>query len=142
MTESDKPVKKRRWTIYGVCALFIILAFTLLLPGRGGPGRAAFKAEASEEANQVYIACQSYLTEYRTLPQTSENYRLIKILCGDNPRKMEFISLKPRQVSPNGEDIDPWGTPFRIIFSSGTNVDVISAGPDKIFGTPDDITNQ
>jgi len=37
---------------------------------------------------------------------------------------------------------NPWGTPFRITFGPNSDVSVISAGPDKIFGTPDDITNQ
>ena len=142
MTVDEQPVKKRFWTIYGVLAL--ILLVLLVMATSTGPAQftLALKAEASDEAGQIHTACQSYAVEYGAFPQTPENYRLIKILCGDNPRKIEFISLKPRQVSPNGEMIDPWGTPFRITFDPGAEVHVISAGPDKIFGTPDDITNQ
>ena len=33
---------------------------------------------------------------------------------------------------------DPWATPYRIT-TTGTNTEVRSAGPDKKFGTPDDI---
>ena len=45
-------------------------------------------------------------------------------------------------MNPNGEIIDPWKTPYRIIFDTDSKVHIVSAGPDKIFGTPDDITSQ
>jgi hypothetical protein len=144
MTAPESPVKRRFWTIYGVLAALGLLALLVMTTLTGEPAQLsmALKAGAAAEASQVYTGCQSYMAEYGALPQTSENYRLIKILCGDNPRKIEFISLKPRQLSPNGEDIDPWKTPFRITFDPDFKIHVISAGPDKIFGTPDDIANQ
>ena len=39
--------------------------------------------------------------------------------------------------------IDPWGTSIRYVYLSGTAFPVLtSAGPDKVFDTPDDITSQ
>jgi len=140
MNPTEKLVKKKFWTPYGVLAFLIILVFIISIPG-GAPGRAAFIAKASNYVSQIDTACQAYRTEYGTLPPTSENYRLKKILCGDNPRGIPFITLKPSDLSPNGDMIDPWKTPFRIVFDPESKVHVISAGPDKIFGTPDDITN-
>ena len=143
MTETEKPVRKRRWTFYGVAALILFILFVVACLDGSGPNiRVARRMYTSNQVSLINAACQNYAIEYGALPPTSENYRLKKILCGDNQRKIEFLTLNPKDVSPNGEMIDPWGTPFRINFYSGTNVDVISAGPDKIFGTPDDITNQ
>jgi type II secretory pathway pseudopilin PulG len=148
MNPTERPVKKRYWrphlvwdAVLALTSIWVLIS--ILLPNYGvySP-KAAFRAKASDQANQIYTACLAYKTEYGTLPENSENYRLIKILCGDNPRKIEFLSLIPRDVNPNGEMIDQWGTPFRITFDSDAKIHVVSAGPDKIFGTPDDITNE
>ena len=140
MTPVEQPAKKRFWTIYGVLVLFIVLAFLVSISG-GGRGHASPAAAVIMES-QISEACASYRIEYFRPPPTSENYRLMQILKGDNLRKKVFLTLNSQDVSPNGEAIDSWGTPFRITFDYDCNVHVLSAGPDKIFGTPDDITNQ
>jgi hypothetical protein len=95
----------------------------------------------------VETACLSYLTEYDQLPPSSDNQKLTSALLGDNPRKIVFISLSKRQLNADHEMVDGWGTPIKITFYSlpgnvSPRVLVQSAGPDKIFGTADDITNQ
>ena len=50
--------------------------------------------------------------------------------------------FKVNQMDSRDELVDGWGTPFRISYLSDSEVSIVSAGPDKIFGTPDDITNQ
>jgi hypothetical protein len=143
MDDYELPVKKRFWTPYGVLAFSIILLLLgAVLTGTGGPGLAAYRAEAAQQLDSIKTACLNYQSEYNKLPETSENYRLVAILCGDNMRKIQFLYVKPPDLNPNREMIDPWKTPFRITFDSGSNVHVISAGQDKIFGTADDITNQ
>ncbi len=102
-------------------------------------------AQESRVANlekQIQTACTAYMAEYGTLPSTAENYQLIKILKKDNPRGIIFLNTSPQDMNANGELIDPWGTPLRITFDSNSKVHAISAGPDKVFGTPDDVTNQ
>ncbi|MCB0417986.1 MAG: type II secretion system protein GspG, partial [Bdellovibrionales bacterium] len=37
-----------------------------------------------------------------------------------------------------GDLIDAWGTPFRFSPTGAKNYELVSAGPDKIFGTQDD----
>ncbi|HEY0257142.1 MAG TPA: hypothetical protein VGC39_06855 [Candidatus Methylacidiphilales bacterium] len=100
------------------------------------------RSKAANDITQLQTACLNYYTEYSALPESSENGRLIKILCGDNPRGIVFLVVRPSDLNPRGEMIDPSGTPFRITFESNNKVHMISAGPDKIFGTPDDINNQ
>jgi len=41
-------------------------------------------------------------------------------------------------VAGRGVPLDPWGTPYRYR-TTGTNIVVNSAGPDRTFGTADDI---
>ena len=54
--------------------------------------------------------------------------------------KHEFDSGK---VPPVPEIYDPWGTPLDYRYVAGENFpELISAGPDRRFGTPDDITNR
>lgn len=95
---------------------------------------------------QLAVSCTLYETEYGTYPSTSENYRLYIILNGgnfltDNPRKIQFMSFNAKDISPNGEVLDPWKTPYRIVFDD-KGVLVTSAGKDKLFGTKDDLTNR
>jgi hypothetical protein len=103
---------------------------------------AAKRAKAQNEISQITTACENYKNEYFVLPDSTENYRLTKVLCGDNPRKIAFLTPGPSDMNANGELIDPWGTPFRITFDAKSGPHAVSAGPDKIFGTKDDITNQ
>ena len=47
------------------------------------------------------------------------------------------------QIDANGKAVDPFGTPFRVehlVLSSNSITTVTSAGPDREFGTADDIT--
>ena len=47
------------------------------------------------------------------------------------------------KIRPDQKPLDPYGTPFRVIYGrvgSTRRVTVISAGPDRMFDTADDIT--
>jgi hypothetical protein len=142
MTDVKKSSKNRVWTICVIAPLILLAAlgavYLLILPAL----RVAHHDKMADTESQIIIACYAYYAEYGSLPEVSENGRLMKILGGENPRAIGFINLQSGQLNANGEMIDPWRTPFRITFDPDSKVHVISAGPDKIFGTPDDITNQ
>jgi type II secretory pathway pseudopilin PulG len=139
MADKKQPAIICSWA--AILAILFALALAMLV-GEPAQLSMALKAQAGIAITQIQTACLNYYTEYSTPPESSENYRLIKILCGDNPRRIAFLSVMPRDLNPNGEMIDSWGTPFRITFDSDNKVRVISAGPDKIFGAADDITSQ
>ncbi len=42
-------------------------------------------------------------------------------------------------MNSKGEVLNPWGTPVRIIMTDPKNPIIQSAGPDRIWGTKDDI---
>jgi hypothetical protein len=87
------------------------------------------------------MATQSYIADNGSLPKNLDDRTFYDLLTGADSGKV-YMLFKTNQVNSSGESIDAWGTPFRISRISDTEVKIESAGPDKIFGTADDITNQ
>jgi hypothetical protein len=71
------------------------------------------------------------------------NPEITSQLNGKNPRHIKFISeAAGLNVNENGELVDPWGTPYFFHQISGSEMEIHSAGPDKIMWTQDDIVSQ
>lgn len=59
---------------------------------------------------------------------------------GENPKQLNFISADAGlRVNGKGELIDAWGTPFFFHQLSGEQMEIHSAGPDKLMWTLDDL---
>jgi hypothetical protein len=68
------------------------------------------------------------------------NPEITAALSGKNPKHVDFLKGQPGVgLSPDGEMIDSWGTPYFFHQVSGTVMEVRSAGPDKIMWTSDDL---
>jgi len=68
------------------------------------------------------------------------NPEITAALAGDNPRHINFLDAAAGlRVNQNGETVDPWGTPFFFHQLSGTEMEIRSAGPDRILWTYDDL---
>jgi hypothetical protein len=61
-----------------------------------------------------------------------DNASVLKILRGDNPAKKQYHSNFRRERDSNGQDLDPWGTPY-LIKSDGNRVRMKSAGNNRVF---------
>jgi hypothetical protein len=146
-TAAVKSKKEPFVTVYGVVALLLAVALLIAasLPS-SGVFNAGKRAALSNELNQVQTAVLNYYTEYSEYPVTSDNATLIKILTGltatENSRQIAFLTVKPSDENAKGELLDPWGTPLEMSVTHDGVIHLRSAGPDKIFGTADDITNQ
>ncbi len=71
------------------------------------------------------------------------NPEITRQLNGNNPKHMKFISEEAGlHVNENGELVDSWGTPFFFHQISGSEMEIHSAGPDKIMWTQDDIVSK
>jgi hypothetical protein len=71
------------------------------------------------------------------------NPEITAALNGHNPKGINFI--KPEagmRINENGEMVDGWGTPFFFHQLSGTDMEIHSAGPDKIMWTADDLVGK
>ena len=60
------------------------------------------------DMNTMQMALELYKREFGEFPMGS-NSEIVAALTGDNGREIVFIYL---ELSPNGEYLDPWGSPF------------------------------
>jgi hypothetical protein len=68
------------------------------------------------------------------------NSEITSQLSGDNPKHINFLDPEDgMRINEKGELIDPWGTPYFFHQLSATDMEIHSAGPDKIMWTSDDL---
>ena len=71
------------------------------------------------------------------------NPEITKALNGDNPKQVKFINEElGLRINGKGELVDYWGTPFFFHQLSGTEMEIHSAGPDKVMWTADDLVTK
>ncbi len=123
-----------------VTAIAAMLVGDVLLSGRIGP-YAPPAAILTYEFQQVQTAVLNYHSEYGEDPVAADNASLTKMLEGANPRRIIFASFRPGEQSAAGELLDPWGTPLEMSPGAGGALVIRSGGPDRTFGTADDVTD-
>ena len=82
------------------------------------------------------------LRDYRTLMEgnpVGSNAEIMKALMGGNPKHARLGPPPGFELNGDGELIDHWGTPFFFHQQSATQMEIHSAGPDKVMWTTDDI---
>lgn len=68
------------------------------------------------------------------------NSEITSQLTGNNPKHINFLNADDgMRVNGDGELVDPWGTPYFFHQLSGTDMEIHSAGPDKVMWTSDDL---
>ncbi len=68
------------------------------------------------------------------------NSEITSQLSGENPKHINFLNSEDGvRINEKGELIDPWGTPYFFHQLSGTEMEIHSAGPDRIMWTSDDL---
>lgn len=68
------------------------------------------------------------------------NKEITHALNGGNFKQTRFLNEEDgMRLNANGELIDSWGTPFFFHQLSGTEMEIRSAGPDKVMWTGDDL---
>jgi hypothetical protein len=67
------------------------------------------------------------------------NPEITRQLHGDNPKQIDFLKQDGNRVNANGELVDPWGTPYFFHQVSGQEMEIRSAGPDRVMYTADDL---
>lgn len=87
--------------------------------------------------NSVFVAWQTNFP--REGNPVGENDEITAALAGDNPLHFAFVSPRHPAINVRGQLCDRWGTPFRFHQLSGTQMEIRSAGPDRRFGTTDDV---
>jgi hypothetical protein len=67
------------------------------------------------------------------------NPEITSALAGQNPKGINFLKADGNRVNDQGELVDSWGTPYFFHQISGIEMEIRSAGPDRIMYTADDL---
>jgi len=136
-------IRAHKWLDALWVTTFFLIFFLIFRSGHADPNSRGMRAARTRiELAQIYTGILAYETEYGGQPETSSNRALVQILEGKNPRNIPFVIFNHWELNSNGEAIDGWGTPIRISFRDSENPLVQSAGPDRLWSTPDDIIGE
>jgi len=98
--------------------------------------------EPATVLSNMRIAIQQYGSRFGGNP-VGTNPEITKALNGDNPKQVKFIGEDSGlRINARGELVDYWGTPFFFHQLSGTEMEIHSAGPDRILWTGDDLVTK
>jgi len=67
------------------------------------------------------------------------NEEITQALRGENPKRINFLTADGNRVNSQGELVDTWGTPYFFHQLSGHEMEIRSAGPDRVMYTSDDL---
>ncbi len=73
---------------------------------------------------------------------TGTNAEITQTLNGGNPQGVRYLPQEHLRLNAQGELLDHYGSPYFFHQNSATQMEVRSAGPDKILWTQDDIIEQ
>jgi hypothetical protein len=82
------------------------------------------------------------LRDYRTITGDNPigtNAEIMEAVMGGNPKGARLGPPEGQYLNPQGELVDRWGTPYFFHQLSATNMEIRSAGADKVLWTIDDV---
>ncbi len=91
-----------------------------------------------EDLEIVHAVLDNFRRAFEGNP-VGENEEIFAALRGKNPKGIRFLPDAFPGLQADGKVTDRWGTPWRFHALSGQEMEVLSAGPDRQFGTTDDI---
>jgi hypothetical protein len=139
-TTSEETKRRPSWT--AIVLLTAIGGVALFLYfGASDPGGPTVRLRTEAFIQALGAATEACRMDNGPFPKNLDNHTFQADLSGAYAGRI-YINFKPSEVNDKGELIDEWGTPFRIWYISDKEIGITSAGPDKTFGTADDITNQ
>jgi hypothetical protein len=116
-------------------------AMTSPAPARVLPGSVtetpAEAEDITEDLNAVDSAIRNYQAVHGENPIGS-NAEITTALLKNNPKQIRLEIPEGSQVNAEGEMCDRWGTPYFFHQVSATEMEIRSAGPDRIMWTGDD----
>ena len=90
------------------------------------------------EIENVQMDLRDYRTAFGENPVGS-NVEITAALTGKNLKQLRLTIPPGSSVSADGEMCDRWSTPYFFHQLSGKQMEIHSAGPDRIMGTGDDV---
>ena len=87
------------------------------------------------------ISFRQYASAFGENP-VGTNPEITSALQGENPKHINFLRADGNRVNANGELVDVWGTPYFFHQLSAHDMEIRSAGPDRVMYTADDLVNR
>ena len=110
------------------------------------PGAQELAAELNEPANtpeEDIVIVASLVGQYQKIfgqnPPGGLNAEIVASMTGKNAKRLAIIPPDFSALNASGELIDRWGTPFVFHPVSRTIMEILSAGPDRMLWTADDV---
>jgi len=135
--------KKRGAHAFTLIEMLLVMVIIVILASIAVPSYLKYEATAQKNAATAQIASFKQALQAFALfnngayPTTAQG---LQSLVADPGGVTGWTKTLDTQAVPN----DPWGTAYKYQCPSeteGKDYDIISAGPDKQFGTQDDISN-
>lgn len=90
------------------------------------------------EIENVQMGLRDYRTAFGENP-VGGNVEITGALTGKNSKQLRLTIPPGSSVNAAGEMCDRWGTAYFFHQLSGKQMEIHSAGPDRIMGTGDDV---
>ena len=87
--------------------------------------------------DKARVVIHNYRTAFGQNP-VGTNPEITAALSGKNPKSINFVAESGLRMNANGEMLDGYGTPFFFHQISGQEMEIRSAGPDRVMWTFDD----
>jgi hypothetical protein len=129
-------IKLLKLTATAIAVLISVFLLSLTCVPRPGMGNTSI-IRTRLEIGDLNFSLNHYKSAYGVFP-TGEYSNIVSLLAGNNPQRVVFLNFRRTSEHPN-EMVDPWGTPYQIVFFQQTNFVICSAGKDRKFGDADDI---
>jgi len=97
--------------------------------------------EGAADVDKVFLMVRNYRTVLGENPEGT-NAEIMKAVMGNNPKHVNLGPPDGMKLNADGELIDRWGTPLFFHQLSKDQMEIRSAGPDKIMWNGDDIVTQ
>lgn len=100
-------------------------------------------AVVPEPAQEAVEALALNVREYRSRfggNPVGNNAEIVREMDGGNSKGASFLPAPLKRLNGEGELIDEWGTPFFFHQESAEQMEVRSAGADRVMWTSDDVT--
>lgn len=91
--------------------------------------------------DKARVVIHNYRTAFGENP-IGTNPEITAALMGQNPKQINFVAESGLRVDGKGELVDAYGTPFFFHQLSGQEMEIHSAGADKIMWTKDDLVTK
>jgi len=133
-----KRLTKRNLNV-GAGVLLVLVFLGLVFPSTTCFGTRGRIVATRTLIQNFDMASRAYKAEYGSYPSGGPR-EVVSALAGNNPHSIVFLKLSESFLGLAGEPIDLWKTPFQLVRASDIEPpQLISAGPDKVFGTRDDV---